>query len=197
MRNLSLLLLEKVKSAPKPELDSIEEFLEAMVGVHEEGGPNKGPLVEAIQSTVGNAEGEPWCCGLIQSAIAYAEHTTGKKCALLATESCMQLFNDAKAKGYVNPFPERGSLVVWQDYVEAEYEFIGGEKVVRRPGGATGRGHIGYVLEVRGEKLLTIEGNTSPSSEVVREGDGVYKKMRGIIGSPTRRVEGFISVRFK
>lgn len=197
MRKLSSLLMEKVKSAPKPELTHMEEFLEACVGIHEEGDPNKGPLVEAIQSTVGNAEGEPWCCGLIQSAIAYAEYVTGKKCDLLATESCLQLFNDAKVKGYVQSFPEKGSLIVWQDYVVEEYEFIGGERVVRRPGGPTGRGHIGYVLEVRGDKLLTIEGNTSPSSEVVREGDGVYKKMRGIVGSPARRVEGFISVRFK
>ena len=43
---------------------------EACVGIREQGGNNKGPLVELMQKTVdGKAQAEAWCMAFVQSML--------------------------------------------------------------------------------------------------------------------------------
>jgi hypothetical protein len=56
-------------------------------------------------------------------------------------------------------------------------------------------GHTGIVIDVKlsDSTITTIEGNTGSSgTEVVREGDGVYKKVRSMHGTAKMQVKGYI-----
>lgn len=149
----------------------------------ETGGNNKGQVVEMFQRAVDNvARGEPWCMAFVQHCIkeadkvyeiVFKENKLPSK--ILKSEHCMTVLTKSP-KELISPVPKIGSIVIWN--------YVG-----------TSNGHTGVVIDVKlsDSTITTIEGNTGPSSgEVVREGDGVYKKTRSIHGTAKMQVKGYI-----
>lgn len=164
----------KIDLGSKSLVDSLIITAEALVGIHEEGGNNKGSIVELLQETIGKAEREPWCMSTMQSVIAYVEQVKGAVSSLIATEHCMTLYN-ASVKRSLS-VPSKGSLILWN--------YLG-----------TSNGHVGIVHSLYSKTVVwTIEGNTGAGDGVVREGDGIYKKKRSVLSSDKMIVKGFIKV---
>lgn len=152
-------------------VEMLVKAMEAMIGVNEKGDNNSGPEVEAIQSTVGDAEQEAWCMSTVQTAIAFVEVVTGLSSRFPVTEHCMTALEKSLVK-FMNP--KRGLVCIWQH-------------------GSSDSGHTGVVSDVIGaNEFQCIEGNTGPGGGVVRDGDGVYKKLRSLHGAGEMKVRGFL-----
>lgn len=146
----------------------------ACVGIQEEGGDNRGKMVESFQATIGGANGEAWCLSFIQSLIAYVEDRLGLVCNLPLTEHVLTLWDRApKTCRILEPDVRPGDLILWRY-------------------GTTTKGHIGIITQIHYKVVDTIEGNTSPRGIVEREGDGVYIKQRAIKGTSLMHIQGFI-----
>lgn len=82
------------------------------LGVKEEGGPNRGPVVEKILQFVHLAKGNPWC---VASAVYFA-HTAAKElgvtCHLPKTGSTSALYRWARESGNLLATPSPGCLVL-------------------------------------------------------------------------------------
>lgn len=144
----------------------------ALLGVHNEGGNDRGPIVGLIQSVVGKPVNQPWCLDFVQACIAYAEEITGKTSPLPATELCVGLWNAAKGYSAVSP-PKTGDVILWRF-------------------GTTSEGHCGLILSMDSLRYQTIEGNTSDSQNIDRLGDGVWLKNRAKGGSKSFVELGFL-----
>ena len=165
--------------------DKLVEVASKYVGVKEIG-DNRGEMVEKFQKAVdGKAQGESWCLSYVFYCIKevdsafdeLAMQTLKERHTLFETEHCITLWDKNKDKRIDKPFP--GCLIVWQFYKD------------NKP---TSLGHVGIVKEVVGEKVKTIEGNTSSSESVDREGGGVFEKLRRIkVDEGPMRVLGFIN----
>lgn len=154
---------------PKKEL---VDLAHRFVGVKESGGDNKGKEVEAFQKAVdGKAQGESWCMCFVQHCIKEIELTTGLKSDIFKSEHCMTVWNNTPVSSRLKD-PEPGCIVIWN--------FVG-----------TASGHTGIVTKV-GDRLETIEGNTSDGAGIVREGDGVYVRSRSKTGDVKMKVVGFL-----
>lgn len=130
---------------------------ESCVGIKEKG-HNKGVIVEAIQRTIGKAEGEPYCLGFVQACLAYAELKTGARSPIAATEHCRTCWAETPKEQRVKISPLKYAIVLW-----------GHE--------GTSSGHAGIVIEVqRNSAISTVEANTNASGS--REGDGIFYKKR-------------------
>lgn len=150
----------------------------ACVGeVYEVGGDNSGPLVEACQSTINGASREAWCLSFIQTLISFVEHEKQVSCDLGATEHCLTLFSLARKNGRVVEAPMPGDIMLWN------YD-------------GTTNGHAELVVKPGDQFIETVGGNTGPGQGVIREGDGVYAKLRSLNGSGSMRVLGFIRPTF-
>ena len=150
------------------------EAAKACVGIVEEGGDNRGPMVEAFQSTIGGANGQSWCLSFIQALTAYVEDRFGVVSNLPLTELVAALWDKTPVEVRVTAENvQPGDLILWQY-------------------GATSKGHVGIVTNVLFKLLRTIEGNTSDSKEIDREGDGVYEKERSLIGTTNMHVLGYL-----
>lgn len=145
---------------------------QACEGVHNEGGNDRGPMVELFQSVVGKPCRQPWCLDFVQGMLAYAEARTGRASALPATELCMAMWNQGKGYGAVFS-PRPGDIILWRF-------------------GATIEGHCGIILSSDSLRYRTIEGNTSDTQEIERLGDGVWRKNRARGGSKTFVELGFL-----
>lgn len=144
---------------------------------------NKGQLVELFQKVVdGKAQGEAWCMAFVQWCVrrAYKQfaiahpHVSGYlDNVLFASEHCLTVWHKTPALARTtNPYP--GCIVIWQH-------------------GDTSSGHTGIVVAMLpGDKMATIEGNTGSGQGVVREGDGVYSRVRSIKGEGNMKVVGFL-----
>jgi lysozyme family protein len=163
---------------PKP-TTSIEQTLIAeakkWIGIHEIGGNNKGPDVERFQKAVdGKASGEPWCMSFCQFCVKETEAVVGKHSLIFRSEHCLTVWRRSPSS-LRSTKPVAGSLVIWQH-------------------GTSENGHTGIVTDVSsdGKTFQTVEGNTSDSSGVNREGDGVYANTRSIGGNGDMKVVGFL-----
>jgi len=147
------------------------------IGVREQGGNNRGRQVEEFQRVIGGAEEEPWCMSFAQYCIKAAESETQANSQVTQSEHCLTVWNGSPSE-LRRSRPEAGSLVIW------------------RHGNSTkGEGHVGIVEAVNSDgTFTTIEGNTSDSSGINREGDGVYRKQRDMDGAGDMRVVGFLKV---
>lgn len=150
------------------------EVAVACVGVSEVGGDNRGPVVELFQATVAKPVMQPWCLDFIQACIAYVEDTKRIKSALSATQLCAELWETAPQAAKLEK-PERGDIILWRK-------------------GDTRTGHCGLVLGQDSLRYQTVEGNTSDSFGIDRNGDGVYSKNRAKGGSKTFVEVGFLRV---
>jgi len=146
----------------------------ACVGIKEEGGDNKGRMVELFQRVVGTPMRQSWCMDFMQACINYAECVKGVRSPLIATEGCLALWNACHVE-YSVVAPEPGDLIIWQL-------------------GDGPHGHVGIVMGQDELHYETIEGNTSDSNVLDRNGDGVYRKMRLKGGSETFKEVGFLRV---
>lgn len=149
---------------------------EACVGIREQGGNNKGPMVELIQETIGRAEREAWCMAFMQTCLAYAENKSGQISPIYPSEHCQTVWNSTDRKQRVKTFPLPGAIVIWKK-------------------GNTSSGHTGVVSEWRGQTFEAIEGNTESGiskGEVVRDGGGVYITERKATGTGTMKVLGYL-----
>jgi uncharacterized protein (TIGR02594 family) len=149
------------------------EIARKYVGVKEIGGENRGPEVEAFQKAVdGVADREPWCMSFVQHCIQQVEEELKVNSPLLSSEHCLSVWR-AAPKECILYHPEAGSIAIWQM-------------------NGTLAGHTGIVERVEADAFHTIEGNTSNGSGVVREGDGVYRRVRKRSGSGKMRLLGFL-----
>lgn len=154
------------------------------VGYTEQGGDNKGQIVEMFQKAVdGKAQGEPWCLAMIMHHVqtvdrqySFIYQIVEAPSRLVPTEHCLTLWNKTPIRQR-RANPEPGCIVLWQY-------------------GLSTKGHAGIITEILADgKFKTIEGNTGAAkgTEIVREGDGIYEKVRDRVGSPTMKVLGFLS----
>lgn len=129
------------------------------IGVLEAGGANRGPMVERFQKAVdGKAQGEPWCMAFVQFLIKAVIEVHGSKTLAYESESCLEVWNKTQV-GQRLALPTPGLLAIWQH-------------------GSGPTGHVGIVSEVAPSFIKTVEGNTGPGVGIVREGDGVYMRVR-------------------
>lgn len=156
---------------------------EGWEGFTEQGGDNMGQAVQRFQKAVdGKAVGEPWCASFVWHCIKEVDgicNTLGdpKTTKLFASEHVMTMWRKAPGLNRVG-IPEPGDLVLWQH-------------------GESERGHIGIVIsdaELGNGKIITIEGNTGMGAGVQREGDGVYRRTRDMVGAGRMHVVGFLKV---
>jgi hypothetical protein len=128
----------------------------ALIGVMEQGGNNRGPMVSKIITGNGGMIGEPWC----GDTMAYVYRAAGSKAVTRAWASVYFLGRVAGLKTVKDP--QRGDIV--------RYKFD----------------HTGMFDEWkdrgRGD-FYALEGNTGPFgavSDSATGGDGVYRKVRNI-----------------
>ena len=160
-------------------VDSFIKKAEKFIGVTEKGGDNSGPEVEMFQKAVDDkAQKEAWCLAFVQHCAKETDkEIPGNPNKLVKTEHCMTLWNKAPKECKLDK-PEIGSVMLWQYF---------------KDGKATTSGHAGIVTAINADGTVdTIEGNTGPGKDVVREGDGVYRKRRAIKGSPAMQVKGWV-----
>lgn len=149
---------------------------ESLVGIREKGGNNKGPMVELIQETIGNASGEAWCMSFVQTCLAYAEVKTGVTSPIVASETCTHVWDTSPKKQRVKIAPLPGAIIIWQ-----------------RKG--SWQGHTGIVTEFKGKTFEAVEGNTESgvaNGEVMRDGGGVYITERTLKGYGIMKLLGFL-----
>ncbi len=148
------------------------------VGAYEIGGNNKGPLVEMFQKAVdGKATGEAWCMGYVQFCLKQVEQSLLLPSLLAKSELCTAVW-DKSPKMCRTDKPVPGSVVIWQKWAN---------------GKPTISGHTGIVLwPVDSNSFDSIEGNTSNSVGVVRDGDMVAVKTHFLSDNSQMRILGFL-----
>jgi len=156
--------------------DELLETFKKYIGVREVGGPNKGADVERFQKAVdGKAQGESWCMAFSQFCIKEVEDKLAVKSPVYKSEHCLTVWNQTSSLMRLKD-PEPGCLIIWRH-------------------GKTASGHVGVVELVNGDGTVgTIEGNTGPGAGVVREGDGVYRRTRAVVGTADMPGVGFLRV---
>ena len=149
----------------------------ALVGTREEGGNNKGRIVELLQETLGGAGQEPWCMSMTQSCIAFAEDQTGIVSPVAASEHCLTVWNETPTSQRVKVSPLPGAIIIWRH-------------------GSTTNGHTGIVVgNCVNRTFAAVEGNAeggTANGKVVRDGGGVYYTTRNQDGNGSMKVVGFL-----
>ena len=151
---------------------------ERWLGAQEIGGNNRGQIIRMFQRAVGKAEDEPWCMSFVQyccnkiDQIYKIVRKANDINKLYQSEHCLTVWN--KTPHICRQDPAPGTIAIWN--------YKGGSA-----------GHAGIVVEVDGEIIRTIEGNTSDNTKrIVREGDGVYRKRRPINSISNMQLKGFL-----
>lgn len=124
---------------------------EALVGVMEVGGNNRGPMVEKIIHSNDGAVGEPWCGDFV----AYCYRQAGSK-AVTRSWASVQLLGSVSGV-------TRTAKPLAGDLVRFRFD------------------HVGMFVKDAGAFIETIEGNTGATGAVSDSstgGDGVYRKRR-------------------
>ena len=175
-------------SKAKPSNKLIAKVLEIAtgeIGVREDPpGSNKGKRVGEYQRAVGIDPGEPWCVAFIFFCFASAARALKMKNPM-ETEDCktgsvLDLWNRARrAKGT--------QIVLHDDALNDPSKVKPGMIFAISTGG--GNGHVGFVANVIGNRLETIEGNTNDGGS--REGIGVFRRTGRTIDSINRGFIGF------
>lgn len=154
----------------------------AAMGLHEEGGNNRGPTVSFFQKLVdGRSVGEPWClCFALGSVLlvdkAFNEihqQTLLDQTQLQKTEHCMTLWRSSERQRVRVPLP--GCLAIWNKR-------------------GTEQGHAGIVLgyDLANEMFSSAEGNTRAGPGIERDGDTVKITPRSLVGFGNMQLMGFI-----
>ena len=142
----------------------------AFVGLREQGGNNRGLLIEMFLGGVKQLPGKPWCAAFVHHVgyWSHFDHAAGRSSwPLPPTASCYVLGEFALRRGVLLKEPMPGDV------------FLQYNSILRR------FAHTGIVARVVAERLTagekwyecqTIEGNTN--GDGARDGDGVFCKPR-------------------
>lgn len=166
-------LNDQAQPYPDSACKTLKKLALRCVGIHEEGF-NQGVFVERFQRTIGKAEKEPWCMAFVQSLVASVEGIFHVTSGLYPSEHCLTVWEKSKSIQVKNP--REGDLVIF-----------------RKPG--TLQGHVEVIVFVvltkDGRTLLnTVGGNTSDTE--MREGDGIYRKVRPIDMTLPMEIVGYL-----
>jgi hypothetical protein len=176
-----------ISDASKESMDQIQtkkSFLlrEALfwIGSRESGGDNQGETIKLFQGAVTRPQGQSWCMDFVQFCVKRIDDLcdtafpTWEPSTIFRSESCALVWAKSPTALRVDG-PAPGCIVIWQH-------------------GQTGLGHCGIIETVLPDGTFqTIEGNTSDSEEINREGDGVYQKIRNPKGDGNLQIVGFLS----
>jgi len=141
--------------------------------------PNRSPLIDRWNREIGAPLGSSYCLTFLQWCVArvddlaQAAGIATKRSALPRLSGCVQLWERAP-EALRQPAPLPGCLVLWQK-------------------NGTWMGHAGLVLDVRVDRMTTLEANTSGGTGLERDGDGIYLRDRSVFGSDAFKVLGFLS----
>jgi hypothetical protein len=142
----------------------------AFVGVGEQGGDNRGQMVETFLRGVSLPPGLPWCAAFVHHVgySAHFDHVTGRSSwPLPATGSCEALARAARAQGVLRDEPYVGDIFLL--YSQLRRRFI----------------HTGIVVGVQEEErvherdvhvCVTVEGNTNNDGS--SNGNTTLRKVR-------------------
>ena len=142
----------------------------AFVGVSEEGGDNRGQMVEHFLRGVHLPPGQPWCAAFVHHVghSAHFDHVSRRSSwPLPATGSCEALARAARAGGVLRDEPYVGDIFLL--YSSARRRFV----------------HTGIVVGVLDEELVherdvhvcvTVEGNTNDDGSA--NGHSTLRKVR-------------------
>lgn len=157
------------------------------LGLKEQGGDNKGQLIEQFQKAAdGKAFGESWCLSFVQFCIKAVDAQVqildplhDKLLAVTNLEHVMTYWMKANIDKLSCEKPHVGSIACWSQ---------------QKDGKPTGLGHAGIVTSVGTDgHFETIEGNTHDGlGGIERNGDGVYKRKRSLGSSKDFKLLGFI-----
>jgi hypothetical protein len=123
-------------------------------GVHEIGGDNRGPDVDAYLTNVNLPAGEPWCCAFVVMGIQEGAGALGVPCTCPVTGACLHLWSRAPNSRVLVPQP--GDIYVLQHSLTT--------------------GHVGFVETITDDGLdvaTEISGNTNVTGS--REGNAVWR----------------------
>jgi peptidoglycan hydrolase-like protein with peptidoglycan-binding domain len=130
--------------------------------VREKTGKNDGADVEQYLKYVGLGKGYPWCMAFVYWAFQKASEDLNQANPLKKTGGVLAQWNATSIEKRVQ-HPQPGDIFI-MDF-------------------GKGTGHAGIVTSVVGDKIFTVEGNTSgqPTSAANdRDGQGVYQRSRTI-----------------
>lgn len=151
--------------------ERIKFFAENYIGIREKPG-NMGfenPLFEAKMKAIGHDPGESWCClfaELVWREAYVHDPKMDKLLNILFSDSCTATLSNFRGSVFpVTHEPVIGAIMIMQKYEKVD-------NVYR----ATWQGHAGVVVEVRGNEILNVEGNSNQSG--AREGIEVATKRR-------------------
>lgn len=152
----------------------------ALVGVGEEGGNNRGRMVELFLKEVRQPPGLPWCAAFVHHVgywALYERETQRSSWPLPATASCWELGEFARTHGILSRTPQFGDVFLqYKPELKrfAHTGFIERVESLRRQriAGPAGRGNVERLVY----RCNTIEGNTN--AEGSREGDSTLRKVR-------------------
>lgn len=130
------------------------EVARTQLNVREKTGNNDGEAVESYLRSVNLGKGYAWCAAFVYWCYKQAAEQLDMENPLAKTAGVMDHWRKAENKRVL--IPQKGDIFIMD---------FGG-----------GKGHTGFVLEVVGNKIFTLEGNTNDGGS--REGDGVYKRSR-------------------
>lgn len=142
----------------------------AFVGFNEQGGDNRGQVVERFLAQVNQPPGQPWCAAFVYHVGYHSHYDSSTKIStwpLPATASCQELFHVARMHGVLRDEPEVGDVFLLYSKREGRYAHTGIVTGVDDPDRAGIRDvHV----------CITIEGNTNDDGS--REGFATLRKVR-------------------
>lgn len=148
-----------------PRIRWLKKIFSGEIGVREKTGRNDGDRIKSYLAYTGNREGVPWCAAFVCWVLGEAGIPNPR------SAWCPDLF--------------RSNNVTWNRQSGSLLRIDRGKLPALPHAGDVfglyfaekGRiAHVGFVDSIKGNWLITVEGNTN--AEGSREGDGVYRKRR-------------------
>jgi hypothetical protein len=152
----------------------LADLLDGHVGLREVDGQNRSAIIDAFNVLTKAALGSPYCLAGILYCINQVEQEQGVSFDLPLTSHCRTFWNLCRPE-IRHQEPQAGDIVIWG--------YSG-----------TASGHAGFVKQVKEYTLTTIEFNTGPGSDVIREGEGCYEKVRKRTGSSFMKILGYVRI---
>lgn len=150
------------------------------LGRTEQGGNNRGSVVQDLMRGTGHGQGAPWCAGAATNWTNDAAHGALGQNLVRTTASVAEMMGDYRRTGAFSSFNNDLSNVR-----------VGDAVFFRRQGG----GHVGIVTANNGSSIGIIEGNVSLGGGNTdgRGGavDGVHEATWGIAELQQRNIVGF------
>jgi hypothetical protein len=149
----------------------------SFVGLREQGGNNRGLMIELFLREVAQPAGQPWCAAFVHHVgyWSHFDHKSNKSVwPLPATASCYVLGHYARTQGVLKDEPQAGDVFLLWSWIHGRFAHTGVVARVREDGtNPAGR---------RWFDCDTVEGNTNAAGE--REGEGVLRRTRRFYPNP-------------